>query len=177
MLHPVVYTTAQCNDNMQRWLRACILAKQYCYCQTWSHWSVVYISQSLFRLHLVIYNHTWSPSVSHNLRTRMVYPVQEKCPCSIYPLAAVLNYTRVVKMFQVSYLDSCNMIPVHATNCPIKFVPWYAQFHSKNKFSNYTQSQFIDSHMPSVIQVSNKIPTMGIYLISNEFIITIPQAV
>ena len=78
-------------------------------------------------------------------------------------------------MFQVSHLDGCNMIPVHATNCPIKFVPWYAQFHSKNKLFNYTQSQFIDSHMPSVIQV--KIPTMGIYPISNEFIITIPQAV
>ena len=32
--------------------------------------------------------------------------------------------------FQVSYSDTCNRIPVHA-NFPIKFVPWYIQFHSK----------------------------------------------
>ena len=34
---------------------------------------------------------------------------------------------------QVSYLDSYNRIPVNATNCSIKFVPRYVQFHSDNK--------------------------------------------
>ena len=58
------------------------------------------------------------------LRTRMVYPVPRNV--CVFSLSAVFDVNLELKYCmlqhlssQVSYLhDTCNRIPVHATNCP-----------------------------------------------------------
>ena len=65
----------------------------------------------------------------------------QKCVCLNYSMTGVLKKLELrccnlqYLSSQVSYLDTYNRTfePVHPTNCPIKFLRWYAQFHSENR--------------------------------------------
>ena len=80
----------------------------------------------------------------------MVYPVPQNVSaqsiqwllCLLYMLKLELKYCMLQHpSSQVSYLDTCIMIPVHTTNCPVIFVLWYVQFRNKLLPRNSTGSQ------------------------------------